>query len=118
MINLGMVTIDTPDPRALAAWWAERLSGEIVFDSDGWFCIVRAPGAPVALGFQRVEDSTPGKNRLHLDFDRSADVERDAMVQEWVNAGATHLGARGEADFAWDTFADPAGNEFCIGDPH
>ena len=118
MINLSMVTIDTTDPRTLADWWAERLAGEVVFDSDGWFCIVRAPGAPVSLGFQRVDDATPGKNRLHLDLDRSPDVEREAMVQEWVRAGATHLGARGEADFAWDTFADPAGNEFCIGDPH
>lgn len=118
MIRLSMVTIDTADPRTLAGWWAERLGGEIVHDADGWFCMVSAPNAPVALGFQKVEDPTPGKNRLHLDLDRSPDVDRDVMVAEWIAAGATHLGHRGEADFFWDTFADPAGNEFCIGDPH
>ncbi|KAM9864340.1 hypothetical protein ACIFOC_02893 [Leucobacter aridicollis] len=118
MIRLGMVTIDTADPRPLAAWWAERLGGEIVHDADGWFCMVRAPEVPVALGFQKVEDPTPGKNRVHLDFDRTPDVDRDAMVAEWTAAGATHLGRRGESDFSWDTFADPDGNEFCIGDPH
>lgn len=118
MIRLGMITVDTEDPRTLAEWWAERLGGEIVDDADGWFCMVRAPEIPVALGFQRVDDPTPGKNRLHLDLDRSDDVDRDRMVAEWVAAGAAHLGRRGEAGFSWDTFADPAGNEFCIGDPH
>lgn len=118
MITLGMVTLDTPDPRPLAAWWAERLSGEIVHDADAWFCIVRAPGIPVALGFQRVDEPIVGKNRMHLDLDRGTDLDRAAVVAEWVAAGATHLGQRGEADFHWDTFADPAGNEFCIGDPH
>lgn len=118
MIRLGMITIDTEDPRALAEWWAGRLGGEVVHDADGWFCIVRAAEIPVALGFQRVDAPTPGKNRVHLDLDRSGDVDRDRMVAEWVDAGATHLGRRGEPDFSWDTFADPAGNEFCIGDPH
>jgi hypothetical protein len=118
MITLGMVTIDTPDPRALAAWWAERLAGEIAHDADGWFCIVRAPGVPVALGFQRVDAPGTGKNRVHLDLDRGQGLDRETVVAEWVAAGATHLGLRGEAGFSWDTFADPAGNEFCIGDPH
>lgn len=118
MIRLGMITIDTAEPRHLAQWWAERLSGEIVHDAEGWFCIVRAPEVPVALGFQRVDEPTPGKNRVHLDLDRSADIDRDAMVADWVAAGATHLGKRGEDSFSWDTFTDPEGNEFCIGDPH
>ncbi|GAB2551521.1 VOC family protein [Leucobacter ruminantium] len=118
MIRLGMITIDTADARGLAAWWAERLGGEIVHDAEGWFCMVRAPQLPVALGFQRVDEPTPGKNRLHLDLDRGTEAARESVVADWVAAGATHLGQRGEADFRWDTFADPDGNEFCIGDPH
>ncbi|PRI10844.1 VOC family protein [Leucobacter massiliensis] len=118
MITVSMVTIDTADARELARWWADRLGGEVTDEADGWFCMVQAPGSPVALGFQRVEDPTPGKNRVHLDFDRSAEVDRERLVSEWTAAGATHLGRRGEAGFSWDTFADPHGNEFCIGDPH
>lgn len=118
MIQLGMITVDTTDARSLAAWWAERLGGEIQADMDGWFCIVSVPGTPVALGFQKLEGVTPGKNKMHLDLSRSADVDREQMVAEWVAAGATHLGYRGEEGFHWDTFADPQGNEFCIGDPH
>jgi len=118
MIELGMVTIDTTDARALAQWWAERLNGEIVEDMEGWFCIIAVPGMPVQIGFQKVDDPTPGKNRLHLDFAYSAGTNREQAVGEWVAAGATHLGYRGEEGFHWDTFTDPAGNEFCIGDPH
>lgn len=118
MIELGMITIDTADARGLASWWAERLGGEIVEDMEGWFCIVAVPGMPVNLGFQKVENATPGKNRLHLDFSHKAGSDREQAVAEWVAAGATHLGLRGEEGFQWDTFADPAGNEFCIGDPH
>ncbi len=118
MIELGMITLDTVDPRTLSAWWAERLGGEVVYDAEGWFSMVRVPGVPVTLGFQKVADPTPGKNRMHLDLNRSADVDREAVVAEWTAAGARHLGLRGEQDFSWDVFADPDGNEFCIGDPH
>ena len=118
IIQLGMITVDTTDARSLAAWWAERLGGEIQADMDGWFCIVKVPDASVVLGFQKLDEVTPGKNRMHLDLNRSADVDREEMVAEWVAAGATHLGLRGEEGFHWDTFADPHGNEFCIGDPH
>ena len=113
-----MVTVDTEDPRRLAAWWAERLDGEIILDSDGWFSIVKAAGASVSLGFQKLETPTPGKNRMHLDLVRDEEDDRESMIAEWVSAGATHLGQRGEAGFSWDTFADPDGNEFCISDPH
>ena len=117
MIQLGMVTIDTTDARILAAWWAERLGGEIQTDMDGWFCVVQLPDTPVALGFQKLGEVTPGKNRLHLDLSRDHGVDREVMIKEWVDAGATHLGRRGEEGYLWDTFADPDGNEFCIGDP-
>ncbi|MBK0420972.1 VOC family protein [Leucobacter sp. CSA2] len=118
MARLGMITFDTADPRPLAAWWAERLGGKIVHDMDGWFCMVQADAVPVALGFQKIADPTPGKNRVHLDLERSPGEERDAVVAEWTAAGATHLGTRGDENFAWDTFEDPAGNQFCISDTH
>lgn len=118
MISISMVTMDTPDARALAAWWAARLHGDIVQDMDGWFCIVSVQGMPVDLGFQKVADATPGKNRLHLDLDRDGSDDRDAVIAEWTAAGAVHLGTRTEEGISWDTFADPDGNEFCIGNPH
>ncbi len=118
MASLSMITMDTLDPRGLSRWWAERLGGEIILDSDGFFSIVAVPGWPANLGFQAVEQPTPGKNRLHLDLSWDAGQERDAGIAAWVAAGATHLGQRGEAGFLWDTFADPDGNEFCVSSAH
>jgi Glyoxalase-like domain len=116
--TLGMITVDTVDPRALATWWAERLSGEIVMDADGFFCMVAVPDWSTRLGFQQVEAPTPGKNRIHFDLSWDEGVEREAGVATWVAAGARHLGQRGESDFLWDTFADPEGNEFCVSGAH
>ena len=107
-ISIGMVTIDSTDPAPLAAWWAERLGVEVLTDSDGWFYIL--DGTP-RVAVQKVDDPTPGKNRIHLDFactDLGAD--RDALLA----AGATLVGERGDDSFRWITFADPQGNEFCI----
>lgn len=121
MIQLGMITFDTDDARGLASWWAKRLDGTLIDEAEGWFCMVTAQGLPVTLGFQKIENPTPGKNRLHLDFSRSEDVSREQLIAEWTAAGATHLGTRGMPDgseFTWDTFSDPAGNEFCISQPH
>ena len=117
MVTLGMVTIDADDAAALARWWAERLGGAVEGDPAGGFCMVKAPGLPVGIGVQKVDDPTPGKNKLHFDFGRDAGTDHDAFVAEWVAAGAKHLGRRGGDGFSWDTFADPEGNEFCIGDP-
>jgi hypothetical protein len=113
-----MITIDTLEPRRLSDWWAERLGGETIFDGEGHFSIISVPGWSVNLGFQKVEDPTPGKNRIHLDLDWAQGEERESGIAAWVEAGATHLGQRGENDFHWDTFTDPEGNEFCIGDAH
>ena len=117
MVALGMITVDTADARALATWWAERLGGEIEQDMGGWFCIVRAESGQY-FGFQKVDDPTPGKNKLHLDFVLDEGEDRDTQVEQWIAAGATHLGRRGEEGFEWDTFTDPDGNEFCIADSH
>ena len=84
MVQLGMITVDTENPRELASWWLERLNGEIVMDADGWFLVMKAPGLPVALGFQKVDDPTPGKNRQHLDLIRGEGEDRDALIAEWT----------------------------------
>ncbi len=119
MITIGMITFNTNDARKLSAWWAERLQGEVIAENDGWFCVVRVPESPVTLAFQKVEHPLPEVGRMHLDLDhRLPGQSSEALVSEWVSAGATHLGRRGENGFYWDTFADPEGNEFCIGDPH
>ena len=64
------------------------------------------------LGFQKVPDPTPGKNRVHLDFS-AAGV--DAEVSRLVAAGAAETGQHKFGDnLRWVVLADPAGNAFCV----
>jgi len=63
------------------------------------------------MAFQKVDDPTPGKNRIHVDL-RADDV--DAEVDRLAEAGARLVGHRGDETFRWVTLSDPDGNQFCV----
>ena len=110
-LGMEMITFDSLDPDRLAAWWAGATNSEVTAVMPGEFVFVALPDGP-RLGFQRVEDPTPGKNRVHVDFS-SADLESE--VERLVSLGATET-ERHEFgdDFRWVVFADPDGNAFCV----
>jgi len=113
-LSLEMITVDCADPHRLAAWWADAVAGEVVpLPGDG-FLLVAREGWP-ALGFQRVDAPTPGKNRVHVDL--MAD-DLDAEVVRLVSLGATET-ARHDVGggFRWAVLADPDGNAFCVAAP-
>ncbi len=115
-LSIGMVTIDSNDPRPLAHWWARSLGGRVVDEADGWFLeVVPVEGGtgPV-LGFQRVEDPTPGKNRVHLDLGTS---DREADVAVLLAAGASFVAEHTIPGYRWSVLEDPQGNQFCVGAP-
>ncbi|GAA3807710.1 VOC family protein [Cellulomonas soli] len=99
-VSVGMVTFDTRDARALATWWARQLDGQVHDQDDGWFVFVVPAAGGTPLGFQRVEDPTPGKNRGHVDVHA---VDRDAEVARHEHEG-----------FVWAVLEDPDGNQFCV----
>ena len=110
-LNVEMVTCASSDPAKLAGWWAEQLDGQVQEMLPGEFFAVMRPEGP-RLGFQKVADPTPGKNRVHLDFG-AADV--DAEVSRLVAAGATEVGRHSIGDnFRWVVLTDPEGNAFDI----
>lgn len=109
-LDMATVTFDCTDPDGLAAWWASALGGDVNAVMPGEFVLVARPGGP-ALGFQRVPDPTPGKNRLHLDFHAS---DMEAEVARLVGLGARETGRNGFGDFHWVVLADPDGNAFCV----
>ncbi|MDA2991365.1 MAG: VOC family protein [Actinomycetota bacterium] len=113
-LSLEMITVDCTDPRRLAEWWAEAVSGSVVNLPGGDFVLVAREGWP-ALGFQRVEEPTPGKNRVHLDL-MATDLEAD--VQRLTGLGATETGRHSfDGGFHWVVMADPEGNAFCVAAP-
>ena len=89
--------------------WADQLGGDVKDPFGGFFVIVS--GGPVQMAFQKVDDPTPGKNRIRVDL--SAD-DLDAEVDRLVEAGAGLVGRRGDDSFRWVTLSDPDGNQFCV----
>jgi predicted enzyme related to lactoylglutathione lyase len=113
-LTLEMITVDCTDPQRLAAWWAEAVGGSAVDLPGGNFVVVARENWP-ALGFQRVDTPTPGKNRVHLDL-MAADLE--AEVQRLIDLGATETGRHSvDGGFRWVVLADPDGNAFCVAAP-
>lgn len=114
-LELEVVTIDTTDATGLATWWADQTGGAITAENEGWYVTVRLPGAGASLAFQKIDDPTPGKNRLHLDL-VTDDLEHE--VQRLLDAGAGLIERREVSDFRWVTLSDPDGNEFCVSTRH
>ena len=79
------ITFDCTDPEKLADWWARALDGQVNPIAPPFFITVTRSDGP-GLAFQKVDDPTPGKNRVHIDFS-TADVE--AEVKRLVDLGAS-----------------------------
>ncbi|AZG44691.1 VOC family protein [Gordonia insulae] len=114
-IAVAMITVDTTDPIPLATWWSEQIGGHIVAENEGYFVVVAPRGTGPALAFQKVDDPTPGKNRMHLDLTTE---DLAAEVARLLAAGATKVADREMPGFAWVTLADPDGNQFCVSGAH
>jgi predicted enzyme related to lactoylglutathione lyase len=115
------VTFDARDPRALSRFWA-AVTGYNVAEASDDAVALRAPderGIRRIL-FMRVDDPTPGKNRVHVDL---AAREPDAEIERVLGLGAELVDARidgaptwrGRDGIRWVVLRDPEGNEFCIG---
>jgi predicted enzyme related to lactoylglutathione lyase len=118
-LSVAMITFDSTDPDALAAWWAQAVDGTVTAVMPGEFVLVGWAGGS-NLGFQRVADPTPGKNRLHVDF---GVPDIDAEVTRLVGLGATETERHAIPvpegdDFRWVVLTDPEGNAFCVGAGH
>ena len=107
------VTVDCPDPAALARFYQALTGGELEHADDDF---ARLRGA-VRLDFQRVSNPPPSPwpdptapQRVHLDFrvDDLAAEERRAM-----ELGAT-LAEEQPGGQAFRVFQDPAGHTFCL----
>jgi predicted enzyme related to lactoylglutathione lyase len=116
-VEIHEITFDAGDPHALAAFWAALLERDIRpgdMPQDDSVLVVPTPGQPGLL-FLRVPEGKTAKNRIHFDLWPTA-TKRDEQVARAIGLGAVVLGDQRRADgTGWVVFADPEGNEFCIG---
>ncbi|MBD0740466.1 VOC family protein [Streptomyces sp. CBMA29] len=116
--TLGAVVLDCPDPRALAAFYAELVGGTVDASEDDWVDLNREGGQRLSFQLDRAHRAPrwPDPERpqqFHLDIA----VERAAMdsaEKQVLALGATLL--EGDLDGArnWRVYADPAGHPFCL----
>jgi catechol 2,3-dioxygenase-like lactoylglutathione lyase family enzyme len=116
------VTFDARDPRLLGRFWS-RVTGYAVVDERDDFVRLQAPdelGVRLIL-FLRVEDPTPGKNRVHVDLAAGQPQEE---IDRLLRLGASLADERVDGQpqwreangIRWVVLRDPEGNEFCVGD--
>jgi predicted enzyme related to lactoylglutathione lyase len=116
-LEIHEITFDAQDPHALARFWGALLEREIRpgdMPQDDSVLVTPAPGQPGLL-FLRVPERKTAKNRIHFDLWPTS-AGRDDQVNRATSLGAVVLDDRRREDGAgWVVFADPEGNEFCIG---
>jgi predicted enzyme related to lactoylglutathione lyase len=117
ILEIHELTFDAQDPHALAAFWGALLDREIRpgdMPQDDSVLVIPAPGQPGLL-FLRVPEEKTAKNRIHFDLWPTS-ATRDEQVERATDLGAAVLADLRRPDGSgWVVFADPEGNEFCIG---
>lgn len=115
--RLTTIVLDCPDPRSLAAFYAQ-LTGWPVTETDDEWVDLADDGAGVRLAFQRVEGYQPprwpGQDRpqqFHLDLDIEP-TEVQAAQDKVLGLGATLADTQPGTTFR--VFLDPAGHPFCF----
>lgn len=116
-LEIHEITFDARDPHALAVFWGAMLDREVRsgdMPADDSVLVMPAPGQPGLL-FLRVPEEKTAKNRIHFDLWPTS-TKRDEQVNRAIGLGAMVLDDRRREDgTGWVVFADPDGNEFCIG---
>lgn len=113
-IRLGSISLDCPDPSALARFYATLLGVDVAYDTER-FAALNLDG--IWLSMQKVEHYRPPTwpdpavpQQVHLDLS-VADLA--AAETAAIAAGATKAADQPNPD-GWLVFVDPAGHPFCV----
>jgi predicted enzyme related to lactoylglutathione lyase len=111
--RLAMVTLDTADAEASAAFWSGMLGWDVAHSERDYAMLA---GPSNALGFGRVEGyvapgwpNENGSKQFH--FDLAVD-DLDAAQEAAVELGATV--ADPQPGETWRVLLDPSGHPFCL----
>ncbi len=113
---LAAVVLDSPDPAALAPFWAAATGWTAVAMPGGDVRLTRPDGAGPRLELLRVDNPKLTKNRLHLDVAPYAADDQSAEVARLRALGAREADI-GQGTQTWVVLADPDGNELCVLSP-
>ncbi len=113
-IRLSSVTVDCPNARHLAEFYADITGGRVTHHGEQW-ASVQGPGG--RIDFQTVPGYTPptwpdatSSIMMHLDFYVE---DRDAAEARVLAAGATKYAFQPNSEQCF-VYADPVGHPFCL----
>lgn len=115
-VRMASIVVNCQDLEREVAFWRALLGVGEHQRVDGFFVWLepQQPGS-VKLAFQKVDEPTPGRRRLHLDLGVD---ELEATAARIVALGGRHLEDHEIGGLTWKVMADPDGNEFCIAPAH
>ena len=113
--RLEKTVVDCPDPRSLAAFYAQLLGMQVLEDEADWV-VIGSRAHQRELAFQRVEPYVAPRwpdsahpQQLHLDIHvLDFEVAEEAVVA----LGAVRR--PGAPETGYRVFEDPAGHPFCL----
>ncbi|GAA1572045.1 VOC family protein [Dactylosporangium maewongense] len=115
--RVGSVTLDCPDPRALADFYQAVTGADREHDGDDAVALAAVPPGGINLCFQRAADHRPPRwpdpsapQQFHLDL--YADDPAAALAR-MIELGAT-LAPHQPGEGRWTVLLDPAGHPFCL----
>jgi len=118
-VRIKSITFDCTDPYRLAQFWSQLTgftqdpdNGNAPEDPEA---LLLSPDGQLALLFIAVSERKGAKNRVHLDL-VPIDRRRDEEVDRVLGLGGRVVDdQRRPGGAGWVVFADPDGNDFCIG---
>ncbi|MGA8987821.1 VOC family protein [Aeromicrobium sp.] len=102
LVTYKALCIDAADVSAVQGFWARTLGyeSETLQDGDGY---LRGSGPGEEIWINLVPEPKVVKQRVHVDV-RADSLEPFAGLEQLT----------GDGEFAWTTFSDPEGGEFCV----
>ena len=111
-VTIGSVVINVIDLEREKEFWTALLGVGVDREVPGFFLWLEPQHrGGISLALQKVNESTPGRNPVHIDAGVSDLAEAATRVEA---LGGSHIEDHEFADFRWKVMADPEGNEFCI----
>ncbi|MEV1077499.1 VOC family protein [Streptomyces sp. NPDC050211] len=117
-VTFFAVTLDCPDPEALARFYQGFLGGKRAVSDEGDFAVLVPDGGEVRIDFQQAANPQPphwpdpaAPRRHHLEF--AIDEDMATMERRLHELGATLQEHQPGGD-QFRVFTDPAGHLFCV----
>lgn len=114
---VAAVVLDSPDPEAIAPFWAEATGWPVLGHDDVHVWLRDTSAAGPYLDIRHNDDPKTTKLRVHLDVAPFATDDQATELARLESLGARPLDIGQAPTATWTVLTDPQGNELCVLSP-